>query len=293
MPEPASSPTLRRRELGTRLRELRLERGLTVEQVAEQLLCSASKVSRMETGHRGATARDVRDLCALYEVTDPVERDYLTRLAREGKEQGWWQNFDLGNMSTFVGLEDAAIATKYYQTSIIPGLLQTADYARVMHSTRIPPFTPERVDELVEVRLKRQHLLTREPALQLQAVVDEAVLQRATGGPRVMEAQLAHLIEASSLPNVVLQIIPFKAGAHPAMDSAFRILEFGDPVPDVVYVEGLVGNIYVEKAQDLEMYRGVFDRLVEQALDPQDSIDLIRKIRAQYLHAADHDVSNT
>jgi transcriptional regulator with XRE-family HTH domain len=274
LPEPASSPTLRRRELGTRLRELRLERGLTVEQVAEHLLCSSSKVSRMETGHRGATARDVRDLCALYEVTDPVERDYLTRLGREGKEQGWWQNFDLGNMSTFVGLEDAAIATKYYQTSIIPGLLQTADYARVMHSTHIPSFTPERVEELVEVRLKRQHLLTREPSLQLRAVVDEAVLQRAVGSP-------------------AFQIIPFKAGAHPAMDSAFRILEFGDPVPDVVYVEGLVGNIYVEKAQDLEMYRGVFGRLVELALDPQDSIDLVRKIRAQYLRAVDHDVSNT
>ena len=242
----------------------------------------------METGHRGATARDIRDLCGLYAVSDQDDRDYLTRLAREGKEQGWWQNFDLGNMSTFVGLEDAAVATKYYQTSIVPGLLQTADYARVMHSTHIPGMTPERIDELIQVRMKRQHVLTREPPLLLLAVVDEAVLRRVAGGASVMAAQLEHLTELSLLPNVTIQIIPFRAGAHPAMDSTFRILEFGDSVPDVVYVEGLVGKIYVEKAPDLEMYRQVFKRLVELALDPQDSIDLVRSIRAQYLTAADH-----
>jgi hypothetical protein len=183
-------------------------------------------------------------------------------------------------MSTFVGLEYAAIAAKCYQASIVPGLLQTADYMRFMHLAHILPFIPERVEELVQVRLKRRDVLTREPSLHCWALVDESVLRRTVGGPSVMAAQLGHLIEVTALPNVDLQIIPFEAGAHPAMDSTFRILEFGDPVPDVVYVEGLVGKIYVEKAQELEICRKVFGCLIELALDPQDpSISYIRSGR--------------
>jgi transcriptional regulator with XRE-family HTH domain len=293
VPQPTASPTLRRRELGARLRELRLERSLTIEQVAEHLLCSPSKVSRMETGQRGATPRDVRDLCDLYDVEDPEERNHLARLAREGKQQGWWQSHDLFGFSTFVGLEEAAESTRYYQGLLMPGLLQTADYARAVHESTIPSFTPERVEELVQVRLTRQQLLSREPPLRVWAVIDEAALRRGVGGPTVMADQMEHLIAVNELPNVDIQVIPFEAGAHPAMDSSFRILEFENSVPDVVYVEGLAGKIYVEKPQDIETYRQVFEHLSSVALDPRDSMRLVARIRAEYQRTSASRVQNS
>ena len=293
MPQPIASPTLRRREFGARLRELRLERGLTIEQVAEHLMCSPSKVSRMETGQRGATPRDVRDLCDLYDVEDPEQKDHLASLAREGKQQGWWQSHDLFGFSNFVGLEEAAESTRYYQGLVVPGLLQTADYARAIHESTIPAFTPERVEELVQVRLTRQQLLAREPPLRVWAVIDEAALRRGVGGPAVMAAQMEHLIAVNELPNVDIQVIAFEAGAHPGMDSCFRILEFGNSVPDVVYVEGLVGKIYVEKPQDIETYRQVFERLSSLALDPRDSMRLVTRVREEYQRTSAQLIQNS
>jgi transcriptional regulator with XRE-family HTH domain len=178
------SPTLRRRELGALLRARRLELGLTVEQVAERLLCSASKVSRMETGQRGATQRDVRDLCEIYGIAGEAERGRLMTLAKEGKQQAWWQPHELDYFATYVGLEHAATSLCYYQSTIVPGLLQTVDYARAMYRGSLPSeFTPERADELIEVRLRRQQVLTREPPLRLLAVFDESVLHRVVGDP--------------------------------------------------------------------------------------------------------------
>jgi transcriptional regulator with XRE-family HTH domain len=275
------SPTVRRRELGALLRALRNEKGLTVEQVAERLLCSPSKVSRMETGHGIATPRDIRDLCDLYGITHQAERDRLTRLAREGKQQGWWQSYDL-DFGTYVGLEADAVAIRRYQSTIIPGLLQTRDYARVVHEVVIPEIAPERIDELVEVRMTRQRLLTQSPALRFWVVLDEAVLHRSVGGPLVMGAQLDRLIEVTSLPNVTMQIIPYAAGAHPAMDSTFSMLDFAGPVPSVVYVEGLVGWIYVDNPQDIARYQRVFERLCAIALTSQESIELVARVGAQH-----------
>ena len=178
------SPTVRRRELGALLRRLREERGMSVKQVTEHLLCSASKVSRIETGQRGATLRDVRDLCELYGVTDEAERDRLMRLAKEGKEQGWWQSYDLP-YSTYVGLEAEALSIFDYQSSVIPGLLQTADYARAGH---------EGADAAADCR--RDSTTSGGPARAagaadseaghriFHAVLDEAVLHRAVGGAR-------------------------------------------------------------------------------------------------------------
>jgi transcriptional regulator with XRE-family HTH domain len=275
------SPTVRRRELGALLRALRNEKGLTVEQVAERLLCSPSKVSRMETGHGVATLRDIRDLCDLYGITDQAERDRLTRLAREGKQQGWWQSYDL-DFATYVGLEAEAAGIKYYQSSIVPGLLQTPDYARAMYEAGVPKFTPERINEHIEVRLTRQRLLVQNPPVRLEVVLDEAVLHRMVGGRAVMRAQLDRLIEVSKQPNVTMQVIPYSVGAHPAMDSTFNILEFADSVPSVVYVEGLVGWIYVERPQDIERYQQVFEHLRTVALSPRESIELLVRIGAGY-----------
>lgn len=181
MPE-VRSPTVRRRELGALLRALRNERGLTVEQVAERLLCSPSKVNRMETGQRGATLRDVRDLCAFYGVTDEAQVRRLMDLARGAKEHGWWKSYDLGEFSTYAGLETGATSAKYYQSTVIPGLLQTADYARAMHEVVRPELDPERIEELVKVRLMRQELLRRDPPLAVSAILDEAALHREVGG---------------------------------------------------------------------------------------------------------------
>lgn len=276
------SPTVRRRELGALLRALRTERGLTVDQVAAELLCSPSKVSRMETGQRGATARDIRDLCQIYGVTDPGQRSRLTRLAAEGKRQGWWQGYDLDYFATYVGLEEEATALSYYQSSVVPGLLQTPSYARAIHESFAPPLSPERIDQLIEVRLTRQKLLTRTPPLRLSVILDEAALHRQVGGPAVMKEQLERLAGIATWPNVTIRVIPFAAGAHAALESTFNILDFEDPAPSLVYVEGLIGFMYLERPQDLARYRGVFDQLHAKALTPQESIGLVSVTGAKY-----------
>lgn len=282
MPE-VRSPTLRRRELGAFLRARRQELGLTVDQVAERLLCSPSKVSRMETGQRGVTLRDVRDLCDLYGVTDTAERERLMNLAREGKQQGWWQAYPLDDyFSPYVGLEADAISIKYYQSSVMPGLLQTASYARAVHEVVVQPkLSPERIDELVKVRLTRQNVLDRDPPPVISAIIDEAALHRVVGSAAIMAAQLARLTELTSRPNVTMQVITFGAGAHGAMESTFNILDFTS-VPSVVYVEGLIGFIYLDRLQDVARYQEVFAHLQEKALSPQESNDLIARMAEKY-----------
>ena len=271
------SPTVRRRELGALLRKLRTEKGLTVEQAAEQLMFSMSKLSRMETGHGAPSRRDIRDLCALYEVTDEAERKRMMNLAVEGRQTGWWQSYDLNQFADYVGLEADAVSVRVYQSILIPGLLQTPDYARAVNEAVIPQPDPERLEEQTEVRLRRQERLTQDPPLRFGVILDDAALHRVIGGPVVMEAQLRHLVELSQLPNVTLQVIPFSVGAHPAMDSTFNVLEFADGVPGVVYVEGLVGWVYMKRSQDFERYVRVFERLCQIALPPRKSVEHIKK----------------
>jgi transcriptional regulator with XRE-family HTH domain len=274
------SPTVRRRELGALLRALRNQNGLTVEQAADQLLCSPSKVSRMETGHGAATPRDIRDLCNLYAVTDQAERDRLMKLARESKLQGWWQSYDL-TYATYVGLEAEAVAISDFQSSVVPGLLQTPDYARAGHEGTMPRLTNEQIEMQIQAKLTRQSLLTQANPLTFRAVMDEAVLRRVVGGPQVMGKQLDRLIEVARLPNVTLQIIPFTVGSHPGLESNFNILELPKPTPSIVFVEGLVGSMYLERAEDLKRYQEVFERLQTVALSPKDTINAIAKIWTQ------------
>ena len=277
MPE-VRSPTVRRRELGALLRALRTERGFTVEQVAEQLLCSPSKVSRMETGQRGATLRDIRDLCDLYGVTDEDERARLMDLAREGKQTGWWQSFGLP-YPTFVGLEQAATSMKIYTCAIVPGLLQTGDYTRAIHEIGIPRLPDDAIEERVAERSTRQQRLTGTNPPSVEIVLDEAVLHRPVGGASVMREQLDRIISVAYYPNVTIQVLPYKAGAHPAMESDLTILSFEGSAPSVVYVEGLVGQIYLERQADVERYEQVFGRLRALASSPKDSIAIITKFR--------------
>jgi transcriptional regulator with XRE-family HTH domain len=274
------SPTVRRRELGALLRKLRTEKGLTVEQAAEQLMFSMSKLSRMETGHGVATPRDIRDVCSLYEVTDKAERERMLKLAAEGKQAGWWQSYDLP-YSTYVGLEAEATAISDFQSSVVPGLLQTADYARAGHEGAMPRLSPEEIERRIEAKLTRQALLEQDDPPDFSAVLDEAVLHRMVGGPAVMSAQLGRLIEAANRPKVTIQVIPFTLGAHPGVESNFNILEMPSPTPGVVFVEGLVGSIYLERSEELTRYRQIFERLQAISLSPKDTIALIAKIRAQ------------
>jgi transcriptional regulator with XRE-family HTH domain len=287
------SPTVRRRELGALLRKLRKDKDLTVDQVTTYLECSASKISRIETGQRGATPRDVRDLCDLYGVTDQAERERLMGLAREGKQQGWWQSYDLPFATPmYVGLEAEAVRIKDYDSAVIPGLLQSADYLRALHDDPLPEptdreLTPELVERRVEARLIRQQLLTRRqpPPLEFWAIMDEAALHRLIGGPAVMGAQLKRVVEAMQLPNVTVQVIPYSIGPHPALNSTFNILEFSGAAPHLVYSEGLAGFIFMEREEDVERYNDVFRHLADIALTPDQSADLMIRLAEAYANA--------
>lgn len=276
------NPPVRRRELGALLRALRTDADLTVEQVAERLMCSAAKVSRMETGQRGVSARDIRDLCQVYGITDTNRYEHLMSLARQGRGQAWWQPLNLP-YATYIGLEAEATIISDYESGVFPGLLQVPDYARALHEAMVPRLSPAMIDQRIETRRKRQEILARDQPPRLHAIVDEAVLHRAVGGAAVMASQLDRVIElCSDLPGISIQVLPFSVGAHPGLDSTFIVLEVQPPVPTVVYVEGLVGSIYIERPQEVDRYRQIFERLTSISLDPDDSIDLIKKTKAQF-----------
>jgi hypothetical protein len=252
-----------------------------VDQVATELLCSPSKVSRLETGQRGASARDIRDLCRLYGVDDPAERDHLAKLAREGKRQAWWQPFDLP-YATYVGLEAEAHSITDFESGVVPGLLQTREYAQALHEAIVPELSRELIDQRIEARMIRQRVLSGDPAPQLAAIMDEAVLHRLVGGEEVMRAQLGRLLEVSEWPNVTIRVLPYRAGAHSALDSTFAFLEFEASVSAVVYVDGLVGQIYLEHQPDVQRYVQVIDQLRTLSLSAQDSAELIARVRSAY-----------
>jgi transcriptional regulator with XRE-family HTH domain len=268
--------------LGFLLRQLRTERGLSVDDVTKRLLFSAAKLSRLETGRAGASPRDIRDLCVLYEVTDPAERERLMSLAREGKQRAWWQEFALP-YATYVGLEAEASSLSDYNTDVVTGLLQVESYARAMLQVADPPLDPASIEQHVEARIKRQALLERGIGPVLHCILDEGALHRPIGGSAVMRDQLARIVEVAGFPKVTFQLIPLTIGAHPAIASTFVIIEFDEPmVNDVVYVEGLVGNIYFESTADLERYKRIFSRLRSIAMTPEDSIALVTRISEAY-----------
>ncbi len=275
------SPTVRRRELGVLLRKLRTDRNWTVDHVAQHLLCSPSKISRMETGHRGASARDIRDLCDLYGV-DSEQRAHLMQLASEGKQRAWWQPLGLP-YSTYVGLEAEASSISDFGLGYIPGLLQTAGYARAIVQAAVPPWVPEIVEQRVEGRMARQQILTGPNPPRFQAVLDESVLHRVVGSREIMYAQLARLLEASQLANVDLRVIPYEAGALPAGNNKFIILNFALPdVPDVVFVEGLTDDLYLEDPQDVELYTATFWSLTELAASAERTRAIIASMITAY-----------
>ncbi|SDY20650.1 Helix-turn-helix domain-containing protein [Micromonospora pattaloongensis] len=277
------SPTIRRRRLGAELRRRREAAGVTIDGVAELLECSASKVSRIETGHTSATPRDVRDMLAIY-GTAGAERDELVQIAREARQKGWWHPYSTVLTGAYVGLEAAASSVRAYEQQVVPGLLQTADYARAMIRAARPDITADEVERRVRVRLGRQSLLIQDDPIDLRVVLDEAVLSRPVGGDAVMRAQLERLLEAAELPNVTLQILPFDAGAHAGMDGTFAILDFPEPNdPAVVYAENATGGLFLEKAEELRKYVFIFDHVCAAALRPEESVSVIAKLAKEPL----------
>lgn len=268
------SPTVRRRELGAQLRRLRTGRGLTVDQVAQTLLCSPSKISRMETGHRGASARDIRDLAQLYGL-EAGEQRRLTELAAEGKQQAWWQPFELP-YSTYVGLETEATAIRDFALGSVPGLLQTADYAEALVRAGAPDMLSPVVRQRVDARLARQARIIGLGSPSFDAVIDEYVLHRVVGSRSVMRAQLEHLLETSHLRNVTIRVVPFAAGALPIGNHKFILLSFDSPaIRDVVYIETLTGELIIDRESDLAVYNHAYGTLAGMAASVQDTRAMI------------------
>jgi transcriptional regulator with XRE-family HTH domain len=269
------SPTIRRRRLGSELRRLRKKAGFTIESVAIALECSDSKVSRIETGQVSATPRDVRDMLELYGVSDP-QQESLIAIAREARQKAWWQEYGNTPAVPLVGLEAAAASIHTYEGQLVPGLLQTKQYAEHVIRALLPHLATEEIDRGLEFRMRRQAVLTRKDPPVFWAVLDEAVIRRPVGGAIGMRKQLLYLADISSEPNITLQILPFAVGAHGGMNGQFTIFKFPDlEDPDVVYIEDTLSNHYFEDNQEVAQYCTMFDILCSQALKPADSVDLL------------------
>jgi len=272
-----NSPTVRRRRLASELRRLREASQLTIDEVGEKLECSASKISRIETGHVGVTPRDVRDMLELYAI-DEDQREALVQLSREARKKGWWHAYNEVFTGSFVGLESDASALHTFQALLVPGLLQTEDYMRAVIRAIRPDHGEDDVNKRVAGRVARQKMLTDIQPPEYWAIIDEAVLHRTVGGPAIMRAQLLRLIEVSDLPHVTLQVVPFGAGAHAGMENPFLILGFPEPAdPDVVYVENTTTGSYLEEPSDVYRYTLMFDHLRASALNPAETLRMVRQ----------------
>ncbi|WP_367324839.1 helix-turn-helix domain-containing protein [Streptomyces sp. HUAS ZL42] len=277
-------PAVRRRKLGAELRTLRSRAGLTSGEAARLVGWHQSKVSRIETGTSGAKPADVRLLLDAYGVADPQLRELLVVLAGSDHVGGhhWWHAYRGVLPPTyrdFISLESQASAMRTLETSVVPGLLQTPEYARAVTRAAVDGLESERLDALVEVRLARQDVLRAEPPLELSAVLDEAVLRREVGGPEVMARQLEQLVEAARLPQVRLQVLPFAAGAHIGVTGPFVIFSFSRTSDlDVVVLDHLTSSLYLERKEDLRAYTEAFNSLQIHALSPEDSLDYIAAI---------------
>jgi transcriptional regulator with XRE-family HTH domain len=279
---PPRGPTALRIALGIQLRQLRQAGHITTAEAAEVIRATQSKISRLERGRTTARQRDVADLLSLYGVTDPAEREELLDLARQTSAPGWWQQY--GDVlprwfESYVGLETAASVIRSYEVQFVPGLLQTEEYARAVISISNAHASAEDIAHRVNLRMRRQELLTRPGAPEMWAVLDEAALRRSPGGPEVMRAQLEHLLRVTELPNVTLQIVLFDAGPHAAAGGPFSILRFPEPdLPDVVYLEQLNSAVYLDQPDDVTSYQTIMDQLCVQAETSTASRTMIRAL---------------
>jgi transcriptional regulator with XRE-family HTH domain len=281
--EAGAGPTVARIRLGTHLRQLREKAGMSRDDACAAIRSSASKISRIELGRTAIKMRDLADLLELYGA-DRAERESLLALSRHGSVSGWWQ--DYGDsvpawLKPYLGLERAAKLIRSYDIQLVPGLLQTPDYARAVFS--LPDGLPgERAERQLAVRMRRQEILHRADPPHLWAVIDEAALRRPVGGAAVMRAQIEHLLEISQLRHVNIQVLPFRAGGHTAGGGPVILLRFaGDQLPDVVYLEQLASAIYPSSPAELAFYWDILNQLATKADPPIASAMILDQIRRE------------
>jgi len=272
------TPTISGRQLAREVRHLREQAGMTGEQAAAAVDWEQSKISRMENAKMRITSGEVMELCEAYGI-DGEERVRLVQLARNARHRNWWHEYGEVVKKGFIdylGFEAEALSYRSYEASIIPGVFQTEEYARAIFRGA-QPRTAEEVERGVEVRHARQKRLTAsEDPLNVWAVIDEAALHRVVGSPAVMRSQLEHLLEVGELANVSIQVLPYSAGIHAAIDGPFVVLSF-DGYPDLLYIEHLTGCVYVERPAETARGRVIFDHLRSAALNTGDSTVLIRE----------------
>jgi transcriptional regulator with XRE-family HTH domain len=278
------SPTVRRRRLGQELRQLREAADLTIEEVAERLEVSPAKISRIETGRVSVRPRDVSDLLDQYKVAGR-HRDDLLILTREARQQGWWHSYsDVLSEGTdiWVGLETEAEAIRLYEVQLVPGLLQSEEYARAVLRAHYRSEQPERVDQRVKLRMARQQLVIEQNNTPIWAVLDEAVLRRQMGPPEIMQAQYRRLLEFSDANNITIQVLPLDVGVYSGVPVGFWIMRLIDQDPEVVVIEHRGGILYIERSEDVAAYAHVFDWIRATAKGPEESISYItNKLRAE------------
>ncbi len=279
--------TVPRRQLGRYLRDLRGKQRITVKAAAAALEWSETKLWRVENGHSSLRSHDVELMCRIYGAP-PDMTEALMGLAKETKAKGWWHAYgDVipEGFDVYIGLEEAASQISWYEAELVPGLLQTEQYARSVIKDDNPGVDDEEIDRRVQLRLARQALVRRRTApLSLHVALNEAILRRPVGGPDVMAAQLGSLVEASGQPNVSLRVVPFSAGLHRGlMSGPFELLRFplngdGQPSePATVYADGFTGALYLDKPHEVERYANAFESIWSAALDEAASTDLIRR----------------
>jgi transcriptional regulator with XRE-family HTH domain len=272
-------PTVLRILLGAQLRRLRTAAGISREAAGKAIRGSHAKISRIELGQVSFKRLDIADLLTLYGVHDEADRDAFFALMAQANSHGWWHSFaDLipDWFEVYVGLEEAASVIRSYELQFIPGLLQTEDYARAVIRLGHALAAPEEIERRVSLRMSRTQLLHRPEPPAMWAVIDEAALRRPLGGPAVMRAQLEHLLEASKLPNVTIQVATFVRGGHAAAGGPFTILRFAEPaLPDIVYLEQLTSATYLDKREDLDNYSTVINQLCVDALPATDTTEFL------------------
>jgi transcriptional regulator with XRE-family HTH domain len=277
-----TGPTVRRRRLGTELRQLRESNAYKLEEVAAQLGVAPSTLSRIETGKAPTKSAYLNQMLEMYGVVDPAQRQVLVEMAREGHRKGWWAAYDdvlPSGFDIYVGLEAETAAVRGYEVSVVHGLLQTPDYARAVSREMFPRHGTDQIERLVDLRIERQRRFGDDPPLELWAILDEAVIRRPVGGERVMRAQLEHLLDSATKPWITLQVLPFSCGAHAGHGGGFSILEFPNRTDsEVAYVESVAGIIVLEKDRDVRARAETFDRLRAAALAPGASAELITQV---------------
>ncbi len=275
-------PTVRRRRLGAELRRLRDAHSFKLEEVAEKLELAASTLSRIETGKAPCKSAYLTAMLGLYQVEDPVARKVLIDMAREGHRKGWWSIYDdvlPSGFDIYVGLEAEASGLRSYESDLVHGLLQTADYALTVLRELRPRDSEELLERVVELRMQRQRALDADPPLDAWIILDEGAIRRKIGGSAIMQRQLERLVQASRWPNVTLQVLSFDSGAHAGLTGPFAILEFPERTDsDVAYTEALGGMIYLEKDREVRACAEAFDRMRAAALSPAASVELIQQV---------------